>query len=146
MVHSWLHRYAVIVAVFTLLLVIAGGLVTSNDAALSIPDWPRSWGKLIPPLEGGIRYEFAHRVLAATVAVMTFVLALWSRSRLAWLAFAAVIAQALVGGISVLLVTPKSLVVAHAALAEICFGLVLAQALVPAAPAVMSSPGEPILQ
>jgi heme A synthase len=54
MVHSWLHRYAVIVAVFTLLLVIAGGLVTSNDAALSIPDWPQSWGKLIPPLEGGI--------------------------------------------------------------------------------------------
>src|SRR4051812_3716667 len=133
MVHSWLHRYAVIVAVLTLLLVIAGGLVTSNDAALSIPDWPQSWGKLIPPLEGGIRYEFAHRVLAATVAIMTLVLALWSRGRLAWLAFATVIAQALLGGISVLLIAPKSLVVAHAALAEICFGLVVAQALVPAA-------------
>ena len=49
----------------TLLLVIAGGLVTSNDAELSVPDWPLSWGKLVPPLEGGIRYEFAPPVLAA---------------------------------------------------------------------------------
>ena len=50
-------------------LVIAGGLVTSNDAALSVPDWPLSWGRLVPRLEGGIRYEFAHRALAVLVAV-----------------------------------------------------------------------------
>src|SRR5690242_21179538 len=106
MVHSWLHRYAVIVAVFTLLLVIAGGLVTSNDAALSIPDWPLAWGRLIPPLEGGIRYEFAHRLLAAMVAVATLGLAVWTRNRLAWLAVAAVLGQALVGGVVVRWVAP----------------------------------------
>ena len=127
MVDVWLHRFAVLVAVFTLLLVIAGGLVTSNDAAGSIPDWPLSWGKLIPPLEGGIRYEYAHRVLAATVAVLTLALALWSRRRLAWLAFATVIAQAVLGGVAVKLVEPKALVIAHACLAQICFGLVVAQ-------------------
>ena len=49
----------------TLLLVIAGALVTSNDAGGAIPDWPLSWGKLVPPLEGGIVYAYTHRVLAA---------------------------------------------------------------------------------
>ncbi len=47
----------------------AGALVTSNDAADSVPDWPLAYGRLIPPLVGGIRYEFAHRVAAALVAI-----------------------------------------------------------------------------
>ena len=72
-----LRRFTILVAFCTFLLVIAGGLVTSNDAALSVPDWPLSYGKLIPPLEGGIRYEFAHRALAALVAVLTITLAVW---------------------------------------------------------------------
>jgi cytochrome c oxidase assembly protein subunit 15 len=57
-------------------LVIAGGLVTSNDAALSVPDWPLSWGRLVPPLEGGIRFEFAHRAAAMVVGLLTLGLAL----------------------------------------------------------------------
>ena len=64
----WLRRYALLVACCTFGLVIAGGLVTSNDAALSVPDWPLSYGRLVPTLEGGIRYEFAHRFMAALVA------------------------------------------------------------------------------
>ena len=73
----WLRRYAVFVACCTFGLVIAGGLVTSNDAALSVPDWPLSWGRLVPTLEGGIRYEFAHRVAAMLVGLLTVGLALW---------------------------------------------------------------------
>ena len=71
----WLRRYAVLVACCTFGLVIAGGLVTSNDAALSVPDWPLSWGHLVPALEGGIRYEFAHRVTAMLVGLLTVGLA-----------------------------------------------------------------------
>src|ERR1039458_4748374 len=71
----WLRRYAVFVVCCTFGLVIAGGLVTSNDAALSVPDWPLSWGHLMPPLEGGIRYEFAHRVAAMLVGLLTVGLA-----------------------------------------------------------------------
>ena len=63
------------VACCTFGLVIAGGLVTSNDAALSVPDWPLSWGRLVPPLEGGIRYEFAHRAAAMLVGLLTVGLA-----------------------------------------------------------------------
>ena len=118
----------------TLALVTAGGLVTSNDAALSVPDWPLSWGRLVPPLEGGIRYEFAHRALAATVAILTAILAFWTQARdsrpwmrrLAWSAFAAVVAQAVLGGAVVRLVDPKVLAISHACLAQLCFGLTVA--------------------
>ena len=60
--NAWLHRYSVLVAICALLLVVAGALVTSQEAALSVPDWPLSYGRLVPPLEGNIVYEFAHRV------------------------------------------------------------------------------------
>src|ERR1035437_7552383 len=76
----WLRRYAVFVACCTFGLVIAGGLVTSNDAALSVPDWPLSWGRLVPTWEGGIRYEFAHRVAAMLVGLLTVGLALGMRT------------------------------------------------------------------
>jgi cytochrome c oxidase assembly protein subunit 15 len=130
----WLHRYSVLVAVCTLLLVIAGGLVTSTDAALSIPDWPLSFGKVVPPLEGGIRFEFAHRMLAATVAFLTLILAFWLQAaeprvwlrRLGWVAVATVLAQALLGGAAVKFVDPKPLSIAHACLAQLCFGIVVA--------------------
>jgi heme a synthase len=130
----WLHRFTVVVAACTFLLVVAGSLVTSNDAALSVPDWPLSYGKLVPPLEGGIRYEFAHRALAALVAVVTITMAVWIERaeqrrwmrRLGWAAVAAVLAQAALGGAVVRLITPKALTVAHACLAQLCFGLVVA--------------------
>ena len=110
--------------------------MTGNDAALSVPDWPLSWGRLVPPIEGGIRYEFAHRVLAAAVAALTAILAFRMQARepnpwlrkLAWMAFAAVLAQAALGGAVVKLVDRKSLAIAHACLAQLCFGLTVAVA------------------
>jgi cytochrome c oxidase assembly protein subunit 15 len=77
----WLRRYAVFVACCTFGLVIAGAMVVSNDAALSVPDWPLSWGHLMPTLEGGIRYEFAHRVAAMLVGLLTVGLAVWMQVR-----------------------------------------------------------------
>jgi cytochrome c oxidase assembly protein subunit 15 len=117
-----------------LLLVVAGALVTSNDASLAIADWPLNWGKLVPPMEGGIRYAFAHRVAAATVAVLVVILAAWQQSReprawvrrLGWAAVSTVLAQAALGGAMVRFIDPKSLSIAHACLAQICFGLTVA--------------------
>ncbi len=122
----WLRRYALAVSGCTLLLLIAGGLVTSNDAALSVPDWPTSWGSLFPPLQGGIRYEFAHRVLALLATLMTIGLALAMRTRLAWTALLAVAAQAALGGAGVLLAEPLWIAIAHACLGQLQFGLVVA--------------------
>ena len=114
--HIWLHRYAVLVAVCTLMLVVAGGLVTSNDAALAVPDWPLSYGSLMPPMEGGIFYEHGHRMIAATTGLLTIGLAawLWRAERRAWLrrlgviAAAAVVVQGVLGGLTVLYPVAKA--------------------------------------
>lgn len=109
-------------------------MVTSNDAALAIPDWPLNWGRIVPPLEGGIRFEFAHRLLALLSGILTLALAFFMRvreprrwmRRLAWWAVAAVVAQALLGGALVRWIDPKALAIAHASLAEVCFALIAA--------------------
>jgi cytochrome c oxidase assembly protein subunit 15 len=137
----WLRRYAVFVACCTFGLVIAGALVASNDAALSVPDWPLSWGHLVPTLEGGIRYEFAHRVAAMLVGLLTVGLALWvgrasacqserssdsTATRLAWIAVVVVLAQAALGGIAVKFVTPAWSTIAHASLGQLFFAIIVA--------------------
>ncbi len=60
------HRLAVVLACWTFLLIIAGALVTSNDAGLSVPDWPTSFGSWykIPKLVGGVKFEHTHRMIA----------------------------------------------------------------------------------
>jgi len=123
------HRFAVATASATVLLLVAGALVTNNDAADSVPDWPLAYGKIIPPLIGGIRYEYAHRVMAALVATLTLILAIWlsrvtlkSPARLwGWIALALVFAQAGLGGMRVLLGHPALVATAHATLAQIYF-------------------------
>ncbi len=131
------HKFAVATASVTVLLLMAGALVTSNDAADSVPDWPLAYGRIIPPLVGGIRYEFAHRVFAASVTILTVVLAVWlarSGTRLArklgWTALALVIAQALLGALRVLRGHPALTATMHATLAQIFFVTVVSLALI----------------
>ena len=64
-----LHRWSILLACATLLLVVAGGLVTSRDAGLSVPDWPLSYGKLMPPMEGGILYEHVASTFALNASL-----------------------------------------------------------------------------
>jgi heme a synthase len=131
-----IHRFAAATASCTVLLLMAGALVTSNDAADSVPDWPLAYGKIIPPLVGGIRYEYAHRVMAGTVAILTAILAIWlSRSgssllrKLGWTALGLVIAQAILGGMRVLFHDPALTATIHAILAQIFFITVVSLAL-----------------
>jgi cytochrome c oxidase assembly protein subunit 15 len=130
------HRFAVATASSTVLLLMAGALVTSNDAADSVPDWPLAYGKIIPPLVGGIRYEYAHRLMAGTVAVLTAILAIWLARRgsrflqkLGWTALGLVIAQAILGGMRVLFHDPALTATIHAILAQIFFVTVVSLAL-----------------
>lgn len=119
------------VAISVFLLLVAGALVTSTGSGLAVPDWPLSYGKLMPPMVGGILYEHGHRMIAATVATMVGlqILVLGFRRtdrttfRLGLAAFGAILAQAVLGGLTVLFLLPPTISSAHAGLAQIVFAL-----------------------
>jgi cytochrome c oxidase assembly protein subunit 15 len=135
--HPGLHRWSILLACCTLLLVVAGALVTSRDAGLSVPDWPLSYGKLMPPMEGGILYEHGHRMIATTVGIFTIVSLVWifrvERRRwmriLAIAALVAVAVQGVLGGLTVLLLLPWWISSSHATLAQLFFSTTAAMAL-----------------
>jgi cytochrome c oxidase assembly protein subunit 15 len=135
----WLHRYAKFVSAATVLLIVAGGLVTSTESGLSVPDWPTSygWNMFTFPLKhmvGGIFYEHGHRLIASGVGFLTIGLALWlwlAEPRkwmrvLGFAALAAVILQGVLGGMTVLFFLPTAVSTAHAGLAQIFFCLTIA--------------------
>jgi len=137
-----LHRFAIFVAACTILLLLAGSLVTSTGSGLAVPDWPTTYGWnmfTFPPSKwvGGIFYEHGHRLIASTVGFLTIILAawLWRTEPRRWLrrlgvaALAAVIVQGLLGGLTVLYFLPAPVSTAHAALAEVFFCLTVAIAL-----------------
>jgi len=127
-----------VLACWTFLLIIAGALVTSNDAGLSVPDWPTSFGSWykIPKLVGGVRFEHTHRMIAQGAGLLTIILAVWTwkvekRRWLRVLGFAAlgtVIAQGILGGLTVLFYLPPAISSAHAALAQTFFCIAVAMA------------------
>jgi heme a synthase len=125
----WLHRFALLTAFATFLLIIAGALVVGHDAGLSVPDWPLSYGKLMPRMTGNIFYEHGHRMIAGLVGALTIALAVWlwraeGRPWVRWLGIAAlfaVILQAVLGGITVLYLLPVPVLVGHACLAQLFF-------------------------
>jgi cytochrome c oxidase assembly protein subunit 15 len=133
-----LHRFAVFTAAATFLLIIAGALVTSNDAGLSVPDWPTSFGSIykMPKMVGGVKFEHGHRMVAEFVGLLTIVVAIWTwraehRRWMKYLGVAAlgtVILQGVLGGLTVLFYLPAPISSAHAALAQtfFCIAVVIA--------------------
>jgi cytochrome c oxidase assembly protein subunit 15 len=133
----WLHRFVLLTTGFTFLLIIAGALVTGNEAGLAVPDWPLSYGALMPPMVGNIRYEHGHRMVATFVGFLTTVLAVWlwrreSRRRVrkwGFIALGTVIAQGVLGGLTVLFFLPTAISVSHACLAQAFFCIMVSLSL-----------------
>jgi cytochrome c oxidase assembly protein subunit 15 len=130
------HKFSVFVVCWTVLLFVAGALVTSKEAALSVTDWPKSHGSWVPPLsslQGGDFYEFSHRFLAGGLGIFTLLLAILlivkeSRTWVRWLggiAVLGVVVQAILGGQVVIRLLHYWLPVIHACFAQIVFGAVL---------------------
>ena len=149
-----LHRFTLALAVATFLLLIAGASVTSHDAGLATSDWPRSNGQWFPKMVGNLFWEHGHRMVATTVGFITLVFAiylhrwtlwqalkrlmgsksvipvqpneppLWLR-RLGLVALAGVVAQGLLGGLTVKLSLPLAVSAAHATLAQLFFCTVI---------------------
>ena len=137
-----LHRFASFVAVSTLILLAAGGMVTSTRSGLAVPDWPNTYGHFMfsfpfEKMVGGILYEHGHRMIASVVGMLTVVLAIWTwrvdkRRWVRWLAvgaLGAVILQGLLGGLTVLLRLPAPISVGHAGLAQLFFCITVSLAL-----------------
>jgi cytochrome c oxidase assembly protein subunit 15 len=124
-----LNRFAILVACATFFLIIAGALVTSNDAGLATPDWPLSNGQFFPKMVGNLFWEHGHRMVATTVGLLTLVLAVYVRLRekrewvwqLALFAVIAVCAQGLLGALTVKFMLPLGVSAAHATLAQLFF-------------------------
>ena len=139
----WLHRFAVLTALATLALIGIGGLVTSHEAGMSVPDWPTSYGynMFLFPISkwwhgGNVFYEHSHRLFASGVGLLTTILAVWlwvkqARAWLRWLgvaAFFTVVVQGVLGGLRVTLFKDE-LGIFHATLAQLFFVLVFSIAL-----------------
>src|SRR5689334_7890620 len=124
-----LNRFAIFVACATFFLIIAGALVTSNDAGLATPDWPLSNGQVFPQMVGNLFWEHGHRMVATTVGILTIVLMFYIlfKEKRSWVrklgvfALLAVIAQGLLGGLTVKLMLPLAVSAAHATLAQLFF-------------------------
>ena len=124
-----MHRYALLLAGATFFLIIAGALVTSHDAGLATSDWPLSNGQFFPKMVGNLFWDHGHRLVATTVGLLTigFVVFLFVKENRAWvrrlglLALAGVIAQGLLGGLTVKLNLPLVVSAAHATLAQLFF-------------------------
>src|SRR5215813_2460496 len=137
-----LHRFALFTACSTAFLIFVGGLVTSTESGLSVPDWPTTygWNMFLFPYSkwvGGIFYEHGHRLVASFVGLLTVMLTVWvlmkeRRRWVRWLsvgALGAVIAQGVLGGLTVIFWLPVTISMAHATLAQTFFCLTIALAL-----------------
>jgi protoheme IX farnesyltransferase len=128
-----IHRLFTGLAGLTLFLIFAGALVKSTGSSLSVPDWPLSYGQVMPPMIGGVFFEHSHRMIAATVGLYTVIMAFlvlkfetrsWIK-KMAWAAVALVVAQGVLGGLTVLFLLPKPISIGHALLAQSFFCLVI---------------------
>jgi heme a synthase len=141
--HSrWLNRFAWLTCVATLLLICSGGMVTSKNVGLAVPDWPTTFGynMFLFPISkwvGGILFEHTHRLIASAVGFLTIILAIWlwrSESRkwvrnLGLITLAGVILQGILGGLRVTMLKDE-IGIFHACVAQAFLALLVVIALV----------------
>lgn len=131
-------QYAVVAAIALgalTLIVLSGAAVRLSGSGLGCPTWPRCYGNYYPPLKTHAVIEFSNRVISVPVvlaAIAAWALALRRRpyrkdlARLAILLPLGVVAQAVLGGLTVLGKLDYGWVMGHFALSML---IILAAAL-----------------
>src|SRR5207248_6469762 len=140
--NKWLNRFAWLTCVATLLLICSGGMVTSKNVGLAVPDWPTTFGynMFLFPISrwvGGILFEHTHRLMGSLVGFLTIILAawLWLSDDRRWvrslgvIALAGVIFQGILGGLRVTMMKDE-IGIFHACVAQAFLGLLVFIALV----------------
>ena len=123
-------------AAAAMLLLVAGGMVTSTDSGLAVPDWPLSYGKWMPEMTGGIFYEHGHRMIASGVGFLIMMMAFAAQReetrpgvrRLAWWTLALTCLQGVLGGVTVYFGLPVAVSSAHAVIGQTVFCLLVVMA------------------
>jgi cytochrome c oxidase assembly protein subunit 15 len=134
---KWLNRFAWFTCVATLLLICSGGMVTSKNVGLAVPDWPTTFGYnmfLFPVSKwvGGILFEHTHRLMGSLVGFLTIILAVWLWwgddrrwvRNLGWIALVGVILQGILGGLRVTMMKDQ-IGIFHACVAQAFLGLLV---------------------
>lgn len=134
--YRWpLYRFASFCAGSVLFLICLGGVVTSQNAGMSVPDWPTSYGYNMfyfpwQFMTGGIFWEHSHRLVGSGVGTLIYILTVWlfyqERVWLRWLGVAATIMvsiQGLLGGLRVIEMNDQ-IGIFHACLAQALFATV----------------------
>lgn len=123
------NRLPKILVGLTFFLILWGGIVHNTESSLACPDWPLCFGRVMPKMEGRVAIEHGHRMLAATVGLLTILLAVRLRKkpgrRLALAAVFLVIFQGALGGITVIYRLPSLVSTAHLATSMLFFAVVI---------------------
>src|ERR1700751_2184481 len=134
---TWLNRFAWLTCFATVLLICSGGMVTSKNVGLAVPDWPTTFGYnmfLFPVSKwvGGILFEHTHRLMGSLVGSLTIILAVWlwlSEHRrwvrnLGVIALVGIILQGILGGLRVTMMKDE-IGIFHACVAQAFLGLLV---------------------
>lgn len=130
------HRFNQVTAASAFFVLFAGGMVTSTGSSLAVPDWPLAYGQYFPEMTGGVLFEHGHRMVAGLTALLVWALAVWTHRReerpwvrsLTAVAALGILAQAVLGGVTVLWGLPKKISILHAVLGQGLFCLLVATA------------------
>lgn len=130
-VPNWLVGFTFLVAFLTWGLMMLGGLVHGTGSSLACPDWPTCHGTFFPEMQGGVLIEHTHRLVAASVGLLTIFLVIfyWNKGKqfrfLSVLALGLVIFQGLLGGVTVLFHLPAPVSISHLGASMVFLALIL---------------------